>query len=150
MYRGLLEGQELDPTQRAIEANNLAYHLAETPSAGEARRLIDAAIEELGPLPDLLDTRGLVKLAEGDSRGAAEDLREAVLQPSAMKLLHLAAAELAAGDEAAARAALERSRSSGLDNFRLPTSDRRRLLELENAVGPASPAATEPPGDGDD
>jgi len=150
MYRGLLEGQELDPAQRAIVANNLAFHLAEPPSAGEARQLIDAAIEELGPLPDLLDTRGLAKLAEGDSRGAAEDLREAVLQPSAMKLLHLAAAELAAGDEAAARAALERSRSSGLDNFRLPASDRRRLLELENAVGPASPAATEPPGDGDD
>ena len=62
-------------------ANNLAFHLAKPATAAEAGKLIDSAIEELGPLPDLLDTRGLVRLAGGDKAGAVEDLREAILDP---------------------------------------------------------------------
>jgi cellulose synthase operon protein C len=106
--------------------------------------LIDKAIEELGPLPDLLDTRGIVRLAKRDAAGALEDLRLAVLSPSAAKFLHLAAAELAAGNDAAAREALEKARESGLSQLRLSPADLDRLEELERKLGPAaeSTAAT--------
>jgi len=138
IYRELLERKDLAAGQRAIIANNLAFHLAKPATAAEGRKLIDTAIEELGPLPDLLDTRGLVRLAGGDAAGAVEDLREAILDPSAVKFLHLAAAELAAGDSTAARRALESARSKGLAKLRLMPEDTARLKTLERELGPAA------------
>ncbi|MFM8414476.1 MAG: tetratricopeptide repeat protein, partial [Planctomycetota bacterium] len=143
LYRDLLARRDLPADQVAIINNNLAFHLARPATASEARKLIDAAIEELGPLPDLLDTRGLVRLAEGDSAAAVADLREAVLAPSAAKFLHLAEAELAAGDKPAARRALDSARSKGLAKQRLMPTDAERLAKLEAEFGPAAkpPAA---------
>jgi tetratricopeptide (TPR) repeat protein len=131
VYRDLLADRRLSGTQAAIVANNLAFHLAKADTAAEARTLIDAAIAELGPQPDLLDTRGLVRLAQGEAEAAAADLREAVLQPSAAKYLHLAAAELAAGDEQAARRALEAARREKLSATRLAPNDAALLEKLE-------------------
>lgn len=144
MYRQLLDRKDLSTAQAAIVANNLAFQLATQETATEASGLIDKAIDELGPLPDLLDTRGIVRLAQLDAAGALEDLRLAVLSPSAAKFLHLAAAELAAGNDAAAREALEKARESGLARLRLPAADVARLEELERKLGPAagSTAAT--------
>jgi len=149
-YRELLERKDLDASQRAIVANNLAFHLAEPTTVAEARTLIDAAIEELGPLPDLLDTRGLVRLAGGDAAGAVADLREACLQPSAAKYLHLAAAELAAGEERSAREALAKARTAGLERSVMSPTDAARLRSLDEALAEKpAPAATEtePAGD---
>ncbi len=144
-YRGLLERKDLDASQRAIVSNNLAFHLVEPATLPEARRLIDTAIEELGPLPDLLDTRGLVRLAGGESAGAVADLREACLQPSAAKYLHLATAELAGGDERAAREALAKARAAGLERLAMSPADAARLRNLDKALAekPAAPP-TEP------
>lgn len=138
IYRNLLARKDLASGQKAIIANNLAFHLAKPATASEARQLIDSAIEELGPLPDLLDTRGLVRLAGGDQAGALEDLREAALDPSAAKYLHLAAAELAGGDTSAARRALESARRKGLGKLRLMPEDVERLKTLEREFGPAA------------
>lgn len=135
IYRELLAGNDLKPIQAAIVANNLAFFLAKPGTAADARKFIDSAIEQLGPLPDLLDTRGLVRLAEGDKQGAVEDLRDAVLSPSSMKYLHLATAELAAGDRAAAGAALEKARKIGLGQTRLVQQDAERLENLEASLG---------------
>jgi predicted Zn-dependent protease len=149
-YRGLLERKDLDASQRAIVSNNLAFHLAKPATMAEARRLIDAAVEELGPLPDLLDTRGLVRLAGGDTAGAVADLREACLQPSAAKYLHLAAAELAAGDERAAGEALAKARTAGLERTVMSPADAARLRDLDRALAekPApAPIKPEPVGD---
>jgi tetratricopeptide (TPR) repeat protein len=144
VYRDLLASKDLDATQRAIVANNLAFHLAAPATVDEARQLVDVAIEQLGAIPDLLDTRGLVRLAGGDARGAVEDLREAVLVPSAAKYLHLAVAELAAGDDSAARSAFKKSRDAGIDRERLSRSDRERLRQLEDVLGTARGAAAPP------
>jgi Tfp pilus assembly protein PilF len=138
IYRTLLARPDLQAGQKAIVANNLAFHLATPATAAEARKLIDSAIAELGPLPDLLDTRGLIRLAGGDPAGAVEDLREAALDPSAVKHLHLAVAELAGGDSAAARRALESARREGLGKLRLMPEDSERLRSLEQEFGPAT------------
>ena len=134
IYRSLLTRKGLDPMQAAVVTNNLAFHLARPDTAAEARGLIDAAIEELGPHPDLLDTRGLVALAAGDMRQAVADLQEAVLQPTPTKLLHLAFAQLQAGDTEAARRSLAEARKKKLRPARLSTTDRERLGALEAAL----------------
>ncbi len=139
IYREILARERLGPVDRAIVTNNLAFHLAQPATAAEARTLIEAAIEELGPHPDLLDTRGLVELAAGDARQALEDLREATLRPSAAKLLHLACAQFAAGDAEAAARTLEDARRKQLRPTRLSSDDRERLTALEAAL--AQPAA---------
>ena len=139
IYRDLLARERLDPISMAIITNNLAFHLARPETAAEARKLIDSAIEELGPHPDLLDTRGMVALATGDAQRALKDLQEATLQPTATKLLHLACAQLQAGDAAAAARTLEDARKKQLRPTRLSSADRERLTALEAAI--ARPAA---------
>jgi tetratricopeptide (TPR) repeat protein len=134
IYRDLLARERLDPIPMAIITNNLAFHLARPETAAEARTLIDAAIEELGPHPDLLDTRGMVALATGDAQRAIKDLQEATLQPTATKLLHLACAQLQAGDAAAAARTLEDARKKQLRPTRLSSADRERLTALEAAL----------------
>lgn len=144
VYRDLLASEDLDATQRAIVANNLAFHLAAGTTCDEASDLVNAAIDQLGAIPDLLDTRGLVRLAAGDARGAVDDLRESVLVPSAAKYLHLAVAELAAGNEEAAKAAFSKSRAMGIDRQRLSRMDRGRLRQIETAIGNTTGTAPSP------
>ena len=140
IYRDVLARKDVPPQLLAVLSNNLAFHLAQPATASEARRLIEAAIEELGPQPDLLDTRGLVHLAAGDTTRALEDLREAALEATPSKLLHLACAELAAGDADAARRTLERARKKRIANSRLVSSDRERLQKLTAALADGAAA----------
>lgn len=135
LYRTLLARKDLAPTQAAIVANNLAFHLARPETAAEAITLIDSAIAELGPHPDLLDTRGVVRLAAGDPRRAIADLEEAALSPSPVKLLHLALAQAEDKQTLAARRSLEQAKKRGLDPLLLIPADRARLERIEAAIG---------------
>ena len=114
IYRDLLTRDGLDAMQKAIVSNNLAFHLARPESVAEAKKLIEDAIGELGPLPDLLDTRGMIRMAAGEKTEAVADFAEAVLQPTDVKFLHLAWGQLESGDQAAAKASLEAGRRRGL------------------------------------
>ncbi len=135
LYRELLTRKDLAPTQTAIVANNLAFHLARPDTAEEAIKLIDSAIAELGPHPDLLDTRGVVRLASGDTRRGIADLEEASLSPSPVKLLHLALAQAEDKQTLAARRSLEQAKKRGLDPLLLSPADRARLERVEAAIG---------------
>lgn len=137
MYRALLARQDLEPIQRAMVSNNLAFQLAEPETAAEALKLVDAAIATIGPHPDLLDTRGVVRLALGEYRDAVTDLEQAILQPSDVKFLHLAYAHLRNGDKSAARLAVDKGmgRGRGLSTGRLSPADQARLRELQAALG---------------
>lgn len=126
-------------------ANNLAYALARPETATEARALIDEAIDALGPHPDLLDTRGLVRLALGDVDQAIADLEEASLKPSDSKYLHLAWAQLKKGNRQAAERALKAARKQRLLRSRLSPADRQRLDDLEAVFGAAEQAAVDAP-----
>jgi hypothetical protein len=87
----------------------------------------------------------MIRMAAGESQDAVADFSEAVLQPTDVKLLHLAWAQLEAGDTAAAKSSLEAGRRRGLENSRLSPEDRERLAKLEAAFGAPSEAA-EPQG----
>lgn len=134
IYRELMARDDLAATQKAIVANNLAFHLAKPDTADEAGRLITEAIDQLGPHPDLLDTRGLVELVRGNLQQSVADLEEAVLAPTAAKYLHLAEAQLASKQMVAARRSLEQARSLGLDADKLSRADRARLEKVEAAL----------------
>lgn len=138
IYRRVLEGAGLARDQRVVTQNNLAMLLARGDTAAEARRLIDAAIDAQGPHPNLLDTQGVVMLAEGSAEEAIGVLREAVLDPSPEKHLHLACALVARKRFEAARNVLAEARKSGLDPRRLDADDRARLESLEAALAPPS------------
>jgi predicted Zn-dependent protease len=139
IYRRALEDSTLSRDARVVAQNNLAMLLAQRDTAGEARRLIDAAIDAQGPHPSLLDTQGVVMLAEGSAEEAIGVLREALLDPSPEKHLHLACALAARKRFEAARGALADARKLGLDPRRLDADDRARLESLEKAL--AAPAS---------
>ena len=140
IYREALRHKKLSPPQAAAVSNNLAYLLADPANATEALALIESAIEELGPHPDLLDTRAMVCLAAGETLRAIEDLNEAVIVPTPIRYLHLAVAQIAARSELAAKASLEKAKSLGLDSILLSTQDRVLLERVEQAVANAAGA----------
>ncbi len=130
-YRELLAREDLPPAQAAVIANNLAFLLARPETASEAERLVERALADLGPHPDVLDTRGVVRLAAGRSAEALADLEEAVLAPSATKHLHLACALAAQKRLDAARRSFEAAKRLGLERRRLDAGDQARLETLE-------------------
>ena len=132
LYRGILGRKDLAPALTAIVANNLAFYLAKPETAAEAKKLIDAAIAELGPHPDLLDTRGLIHLALGENRLAVADLEESILEPTALKYLHLACAQMAAKQTEAARKSLLQAKKLGLQPAHLTPADKERLQRVED------------------
>ena len=118
-----------------MAANNLAVHLAEPETAAEAEKLVATAMAEMGPHPDVLDTRGIVRLAQGKSRDSLEDLREAVLVPSATKYIHLASALVAEQQLDEARKAFAEAKKIGFTTRQLSAGDRRLVKDLETALG---------------
>jgi tetratricopeptide (TPR) repeat protein len=105
-----LEGSDVVPL------NNLAWLMTLQGNKGAAPlEYINKAITLRGPLPELLDTRAVVYMTNGDNKRAIEDLENAVaIAPSAVKYFHLAQAYLATGDKAAAKENLTKAQTNGL------------------------------------
>jgi tetratricopeptide (TPR) repeat protein len=112
LYRQGIDRGEND----VIALNNLAWLLALRNDQGSAALdLINRAIARRGPLPELLDTRGVVYMVAGDSRRAIEDLNQAtILDPTGPKLFHLAQAYLRASNKADAAQTMAKARAKGL------------------------------------
>ena len=134
-YRSLLDRKDLSPQQTAVVANNLAFHLAAPATVAEAEKLIARAVAELGPHPDVLDTRGVILLEAGKGQEAMADLNEAILAPTATKYLHLASALVMNEQVDAARKALAEAKKLGLLVHPLSDGDRERLEALEASLG---------------
>ena len=139
IYRRLLAADGLGEEQEARVAANLAWLLTRDETAPEAAELLDRAIHVLGPDPELLDTRSMVRLSLGLPIRALEDCQAAVLEPTPLRLLHLAVIEAANGNLAESRKALEEAKRTGLNDRWLSTPDQRRLAEVEALL--AAPGA---------
>jgi tetratricopeptide (TPR) repeat protein len=90
--------------RNAVAANNLAWILALREGKGDdALAYVGRAIDVLGPIPELLDTRALAYLAAGQADVALADLREALDRPGldakvrSSLYYHLIQAELRTG-----------------------------------------------------
>lgn len=119
--RAFLKRDDVDPRNHALVANNLAYLLAvRNREPQEAVKLIESAIQVLDPLPELLDTKGVVLLAAGQNQAAIEALRRAVsASPSGLKHFHLALAYLAENDLPSAKKEMQTAR----DTYRFAHDD---------------------------
>jgi tetratricopeptide (TPR) repeat protein len=132
IYRRVLA---LEP-HNAEALNNLAWLLALQEGRGdEALHLAEQAVEALGPLTEILDTRGLAHLACGQTEQAADDFRDAWrpgLRGRALASIrfHRAWALQRIGKHQEARAALQQARASGLQEDQLHPVERAAWEEL--------------------
>jgi tetratricopeptide (TPR) repeat protein len=115
LYRIAVKGDERNGLV-ANAANNLAWLIAlKGGKEPEALKLIDGAIKARGPVPEFLDTRGMIYLNADDVRRAVVDLETALkASPSAPKYFHLAQAYLKLNEKEKARKFLETGKSRGL------------------------------------
>ena len=118
LYRAAVKLNDHD----GIAANNLAWlitlqHSKEKPAREltEALDLINNAIRTRGPIPEYLDTRGVIYLSVGDGPRAIADLEAAAqASPNGAKYFHLARAYLKANEREKARKSLEDGKTRGL------------------------------------
>ena len=115
-YKKLLARDDVPKLIRATALNNVAYLLAlngKTPEDLElAVNSANEAIELIGPISDVLDTRAVALLKQGNFAAAAADMKVAVkMNPTASKYYHLASALLGAGDNAGALAAWKQAKA---------------------------------------
>lgn len=125
-----------DP-KNAAALNNLAWLIAiNGGKPEEALTLINRSIGLAGEVPDLLDTRGVVYLAQGRPDRAAVDLGKALsLAPSGATQFHLARAYQQAGKKDAARDALKRAGTLGLKPEGLHPLEQRDYKRLVADLG---------------
>ncbi len=138
IYRRLLKRDDLSEQERALTRNNLAYFLAVQHRDGkEALEMVEQAIEVIGPVPELLDTRAMAQLTCGNADVAVSDLQRVVANgPSGIRYYHLAAAQLAAGNRQAAEAALGTAREEHqLAAEQIPGYEQKAYQELVDALG---------------
>jgi tetratricopeptide (TPR) repeat protein len=132
LYRRIIDQNDRD----GIAANNLAWLIAlKDGKSRDALSLIDKAIELKGPLPDFLDTRGVVYLIGGEGQKAIADLETAVkAAPSSSKWFHLAQAYLHQHDKQKAKKCLEAAKSLGLPSglHQLEQVAYQKVLSLVN------------------
>jgi Flp pilus assembly protein TadD len=99
-----------------IALNNLAWLMTlRNEKGGRALELINRAIALKGPIPELLDTRGIIYMRAGNIQRAVADLnRASQLDPTGPKLFHLAQAHLQASNRQDATQILAKARAKGL------------------------------------
>ena len=99
-----------------ISLNNYAWLMALKDGKGkDALEYINQAIAIKGPLPDFLDTRGVVYMKSGDSQRAISDLENAIAaDPTPSKFFHLAQAYLEINNKEKAKQSLDSARGKGL------------------------------------
>ncbi|HXG10515.1 MAG TPA: tetratricopeptide repeat protein [Gemmataceae bacterium] len=124
-------------SRNATAVNNLAWLLALwRGKAAEALDLLTQTLERLGPLPDLLTTRGIIYLELKQSEPAIKDLAAALTQSSRpAAYLHLARAHLMARDRTAALLNWKKAINAGLTPSRLDPLERRFYEALVRELG---------------
>jgi cellulose synthase operon protein C len=138
IYRKLVARPDADERQRALVKNNLAFALATRGSKqdlAEAEKTVNEAVAYLGPISDLLDTRGMVQLAKGDPHRALADVKTAIADvPDAVKYLHLATIEEQLGNKTAMTEAFAKAVEMKLDPNQLPLSEQKAFKRLQAAT----------------
>ena len=135
LYSKFLDRTDTTEMQRAVVRNNLAFLYALSNDGTRALSTIGDAINELGPRPDFLDTRGLAYLVNGQINEAIEDLKQAADgNPDSGVLFHLALALYKGQQFEEAAKNLDQSLELGLDPDALSSPERQLFDTLYEAV----------------
>jgi cellulose synthase operon protein C len=128
IYRAILAKEPENPTV----LNNLAVLLAlHNKNVDEAAELIERAIKKVGLSPGLLDSRAMVRMAQGKPQLALEDLQQSLkTEPVAMTYFHQAQAFQQNGQRTPAIEALKKARSLGLKAEQLQGVERAAYQKL--------------------
>jgi cellulose synthase operon protein C len=115
----------------AMSYNNRAWLMSFKEGEGKgALADINQAIKILGPMPDFLDTRGVIQLGLKQTDGAISDLETAVKSnPSPSKFFHLAQAYFQKNNKEKAKQFLREAKARGLDRFGSGTGGLHTLEE---------------------
>lgn len=144
-YRGVVHMNE---DRDGVACNNLAWLLVLQGRGGsEALDLINAAVHRKGPIPEYLDTRGVIYLGDGQVQRAVTDLETALKgAASGSKYFHLAQAYWKLNEKEKARETLKLGIAQGLPVGLHPlemAGYNRLTTELGMpAAGSAPPTAT--------
>jgi cellulose synthase operon protein C len=130
-YGAILARDDVPKFVRATAINNLAFLLAmKKQDLDRALEGVNEAIEIIGPISDILDTRALVHLHKGDFASAVKDLRLAVkMGATGSKYFHLTEALLGAGDEAGALEAWEQAEARGVSADSVPVLEQQDFAQ---------------------
>jgi tetratricopeptide (TPR) repeat protein len=141
--RRYISNDSITPQQKATAYNNLAYVLALQGKGAESMTLVSEAVEILGPISDLRDTRAMVYLALDKPTQALEDLDAAIAHggESAFKLFHKALAELKSGNRENALESMQKAIELGLEVNQLNVLEKR---QFETLVSQLNIEATKP------
>lgn len=140
IYREFLARPDAVGAARAGALNNLSFVISlrdrgNPEKLAEALRMIDEAINLVGPISELLDTRGMVLLAQGNKADALKDLTEASTdKPTGIKLFHLALAQQAMGDLKGAEFSFRRARELGFAKEQVTSLELPAYNALEKAL----------------
>ena len=131
--------------------NNLAWLLAmQNRDVELALRLISKAISEGGETPGLVDTRGCVRLARGDTSRAIQDFQFAAKEkPGPDVYFHLAVARRRSGQLTEATDALQKARELGFDPATRSPLEQSLVIEVSELDAVDETPVTENRSDGD-
>jgi tetratricopeptide (TPR) repeat protein len=146
VYRKLLERNDLVGLRRAVVLNNLAYLVALAGKSAKTdvdpMKLVVEAVQILGPNSDILDTRAVVYMSQGQYKEAIADLDLSVTDgPTASKYFHKAVAHLRANESRNAIDAWQKAEGLGLNRDALNRMEHELYEkvkgEIEKIRGPS-------------
>ncbi|MGB6042010.1 MAG: tetratricopeptide repeat protein, partial [Pirellulales bacterium] len=124
---------DLSRRERGILVNNLAYLNATRGNVdADTIRLVETAVELIGPSRDVLDSRAMIHLAQGNCEKAVKDLENATMfgTDSGILYFHLALAYQCEDDREAAKRTMEKAKAVDFAPRRLSTIEREKYHEL--------------------
>ncbi len=133
LYRDVLK---VDPND-TLALNNLAWLLALSERNGpDALKVIERAIELDGPQAELLDTRAVAYLVQGEAVRALKDIDEAIAEnPTAHRYFHRAQAHHLAKNESAATDDLRKALQMRLSETTIDPLERTSYRQLLADLG---------------
>jgi tetratricopeptide (TPR) repeat protein len=139
IYRKLLDRKDLEGLRRAIVLNNLAFLVAlagdKAATDKDPLKLVEEAVQIMGPNSDILDTRAVVHMAKGNYQAAIHDLELSVTDnPTASKYFHKSQAHLMAGQNSKAVEAWEKAEGLGLDLDEINLMEHELYAQLKTKI----------------
>jgi tetratricopeptide (TPR) repeat protein len=149
-YQKLLANPNLKGTERAIALNNLSYMVAllgdKVQTDIDPLKLVQQAVQLLGPTAAILDTRAVVYTSQENYDRAIEDLELSLAdEPSAVKYFHKVVAHLGASENQAALQAWDKAMELGLSVQELDRMERDRFESIKSKIDGLRPESTSLP-----